>query len=392
MEEKKQEKKTEYKTVKCKNSKRENKFVNTVITPLFFSIIGIIIVLYCLKTNPVLRKYLINEDKTQNQQISITDYSITASTVAEKVLPSIVGIKIEYKITSPLYGTGTATAQGSGIIISEDGYILTNNHVVSAASSSEFYNIEQAEKVIVKIYGDEQEHEATIVGQDEQTDLAVIKVEKTGLKAAKIGDSETLKIGEFAMAIGNPLGMESSVTAGIISGLNRTVKTKSGTEYKLIQTDAAINSGNSGGALVNTNGEVIGINTLKMAGNGISGMGFAIPINATLDVTNELIQYKKVRRPYLGIGGIEVSEKIAEQNNLQVGIYVKTLKDFSSAEKAGIKVGDVITKIDDTPITTMSELNEFKNKKKIGDKITLTVYRQNQEMKIEVELEEAPEE
>ncbi len=161
-------------------------------------------------------------------------------------------------------------------------------------------------------------------------------------------DSDSIKVGEFAMAVGNPIGMQSSVTCGIVSAVNRQVTDSDGKQYTLIQTDAAINSGNSGGALVNSEGKVIGINTLKLSGTGIEGMGFAIPINSTTDITSQLIQYSKVKRPYIGITGIDLNEETAKTYNLVTGVYVKSVEDFSSGEKAGIKAGDVIIEADGT--------------------------------------------
>ena len=157
-----------------------------------------------------------------------------------------------------------------------------------------------------------------------------------------------------------------------------------------IQTDAAINSGNSGGALVNSKGQVIGINTLKISGTGVEGVGFAIPINSTKSIYEQLIQYSKVKRPYIGITGINLTESLAKQNNLVVGIYVKSIEDFSSAEKAGIKVGDVITEADGTKIKTVDELNEIKNKKNIGDTIKLKITRDGKEKEITLTLQEQP--
>ena len=321
--------------------------------------------------------------------ISLEKFSDTGIGVANKVLPSVVGIKVEYSVSSIFYRnmSSTATAEGSGVIIREDGYILTNNHIVNTSSSSNFYEVGKANKVTVYLYNDETPYEATIVGTDEQTDLAVLKIEKTGLTAATLGDSDNVKVGEFAMAIGNPLGMQSSVSSGIISAVNRKVTSDNKT-YTLIQTDAAINSGNSGGALVNSNGEVIGINTLKMSGSGIEGMGFAIPINSTKTIYEQLIQYNKVKRPYIGISGRDLDEETAKANNLVVGVYVISIDEFSSAEKAGIKIGDVITKIDGKEIKTMEELNEVKNSHSIGDEITLTINRSGNEKEFKLTLQE----
>ena len=191
------------------------------------------------------------------------------------------------------------------------------------------------------------------------------------------------------MAIGNPLGLQSSISCGIVSAKNRKVNdSETGITYNLIQTDAAINSGNSGGALVNADGNVIGINTLKLSGTGVEGIGFAIPINSTLDVYNELKTNGKISRPYIGIGGVDLTEALAKQNNLVIGVYVKTIDNFSAAEKAGLKIGDVIIEADGTKITTMDELNEIKNKHKVGDKMTLKINRDGKEKEITLTLQE----
>lgn len=189
---------------------------------------------------------------------------------------------------------------------------------------------------------------------------------------------------------GNPLGMQSSVTSGIISAVNRDVNAEDGNTFSLIQTDAAINAGNSGGALVNAEGKVIGVNTLKLSGTGIEGMGFAIPINDTLDIYNSLIKYGKVLRPYIGIGGIDIDEATAKYYNLTVGVYVKQVQNDGPAASSDIKTGDIITAIDGNKVTTMAELNEIKDKKNIGDKVTLDIYRNGETKKIEITLGEQP--
>lgn len=324
--------------------------------------------------------------------ISLEEYSDTGIYAANKVLPSIVGITVDYTVNSPYYGysmQSSSTATGSGVIISEDGYILTNNHIVNTSSTSSFYQVSQANKVTVKLYNDETTYDAKIVGTDETTDLAVIKIEKSGLPAAQLGDSSSVKVGEFSMAIGNPLGMESTVTAGIISAVNRTISSD-GRNYTVIQTDAAINSGNSGGALVNSKGEVIGINTLKLSGTGIEGIGFAIPINSTIDIYEQLISDGKVKRPYIGISGRDIDENTAKQYKLVTGVYVVSVEQFSAAEKAGIKAYDIITEADGKQISTMDELNEVKNAHQIGDTLNLKVYRDSKYVDIQVTLGEQP--
>ena len=320
---------------------------------------------------------------------SISNYSDTSTYVASKVLPSVVGITAEYTGTSIFGRPSTSEGSGSGIIISEDGYILTNNHIVSGNSGSYFGTVSDASKITVYLYNDTTPYEAKIIGKDDVTDLAVIKIEQTGLTAADIGNSDSVKPGEFAMAIGNPLGMQSSVTVGIISAVNREV-TDSNKKYTLIQTDAAINAGNSGGALVNASGEVIGINTLKFAGSGIEGMGFAIPISSTTDIISQLIQYNKVKRPYIGISGISIDEQMSKQYNYPVGVYVKDVETFSPAEKAGLRTEDVILKIDGKDVETVQEINEIKNAKKIGDEIEVLFSRNGDEKTVKLKLEEQP--
>ena len=380
------------------NSNSKNQFL----IPFISGIAGSALVLGICFGVPSIKDKIINQNvsNTSNEtvksstpsstsQISLVNYSETGIGVAQKVLPSVVGIKVEYSVSSIFYkgSSNTATAEGSGVIISEDGYILTNNHIINSSSSSSYYEVGKANKITVYLYNDETEYEGTIVGTDEQTDLAVIKIDKTGLTAAELGDSDSVQVGEFAMAIGNPLGMQSSVSSGTISAVNRSV-TSDNVTYKLIQTDAAINSGNSGGALVNSQGQVIGINTLKMSGSGIEGMGFAIPINSTKDIYSQLIQYNKVKRPYIGISGRDLDAETAKANNLVEGVYVLSVEEFSAAEKAGIKNGDVITQIDGKDIKIMDELNEIKNSHSIGDEITLKINRSGKEKEIKLTLQE----
>ena len=393
-----------------KSQKNKTGFGKTVILPFVSGVVGCSVVLGTCFSVPSIRSKLINNyssnistsnsSSTQSNgyvtQTSLSNYSDTAVYAANKILPSIVGIKIEYTVnTQSFFGrssSSTATASGSGIIISDDGYILTNNHVVSSSTSesNSYYQITDAGKVTVTLFGDETEYEAKIVGQDEQTDLAVIKIEKTGLTKADFADSDSVKVGEFAMAVGNPVNMNSTVTTGIISAVNRKITDSDGKTYTCIQTDAAINSGNSGGALVNSEGKVIGINTLKLSGTGIEGIGFAIPINSTTDITSQLIQYSKVKRPFIGISGIDLNAETAKTYNLVEGVYVKSVEDFSAAEKAGLKAGDVIIEVEGKSIKTMDELNEVKNSHKIGDELKLKINRNGTEKEITLTLGEQP--
>ena len=383
-------------------------FGRSVLLPFLSGVVGCSLVIGTCFGIPSIREKIldtnsnISNSNSSNQnngyvsQTSLSNYSDTSVFAANKILPSIVGIKVEYNVNSliTMFGkqpqTSTATASGSGIIISDDGYILTNNHIVSTSSSESYYEVSAATKVTVTLFNDTTEYEAKIIGTDEQTDLAVIKIEKTGLTKAEFADSDNIKVGEFAMAVGNPLDMQSSITCGVISAVNREITDSDGKKFTLIQTDAAINSGNSGGALVNSEGKVIGINTLKLYGTGIEGMGFAIPINSTTDITSQLIQYSKVKRPYIGISGMDLNEQTAKANNLVVGVYVKSIDDFSAAEKAGLKIGDVIIEADGKKITTMDELNEIKNTHQIGDEMKIKVNRNGQEKDLTITLGEQP--
>ncbi|MFR0921865.1 MAG: S1C family serine protease [Clostridia bacterium] len=394
-----------------KSDRPKSGFGKSVIIPFISGVVGCTVVIGTCFGVPSIRTKLIGNQTTSSisttnnnstksdgyvKQTSLENYSDTSVYAANKILPSIVGIKIDYTVNSTSIfgrtGSTTATASGSGIIISEDGYILTNNHVVSSSSSdsNSYYQISEATKVTVTLFNDETEYEAKIVGQDKQTDLAVIKIEKTGLTKAEFADSDDVKVGEFAMAVGNPVNMTSTVTTGIVSAVNRKITDSDGKTYTCIQTDAAINSGNSGGALVNAQGKVIGINTLKLSGTGIEGIGFAIPINSTTDITSQLIQYSKVKRPFIGISGIDLDETTAKKYNLVVGIYVKSVEDFSSAEKGGLKSGDVIIEADGKSIKSMDELNEIKNSHQIGDTMKLKINRDGSEKEITLTLGEQP--
>lgn len=388
--------------------KKKSNFGKNVVLPFFSGVVGCAVVLGTCFGVPSIREQIMgagnsnfssSSSNSQSSgyvdQVSLSNYSDTAVYAANKILPSIVGIQIEYNVTSmfSIFGgnqSSTATATGSGIIISDDGYILTNNHVVSSSESEAYYQVSEATKITVTLFNDDTQYEATIVGTDEETDLAVIKIDATGLTKAEFADSDSIKVGEFAMAVGSPLGLQSTITCGVVSAVNREVTDTDGKTYTLIQTDAAINAGNSGGALVNSEGKVIGVNTLKLTGDDVEGMGFAIPINSTTDITSQLIQYSKVRRPYIGVTGMDLDAETARKNNLVEGIYVKDVETFSAAEKGGIKIGDVIIKADGKDVKTMDELNEIKNSHSIGDEMTITVNRDGEQKDLTITLGEQP--
>lgn len=312
--------------------------------------------------------------------------ALTIPEVVDKVMPSVVGISasVEQKYFFGFQsGTQMAVSTGTGIIMSGDGYIITNAHVVADASA-----------VKVVLLEDDSEYDATIVGADSQADIAVLKINASGLTAAQFGSSDDLLVGEAAIAIGNPLGFElsGSVTCGIISALNRKITIDDRT-MNLIQTDAAINAGNSGGPLINSYGQVIGINSAKMSSSytsaSIEGLGFAIPISEAQTIINDLINFGYVTgRPQLGLSLYDVSENDSVRYNIPVGAYVSALDEDGAAAKAGIKKGDVIVGADGEEIKTAEELNEIKNKHGAGDVMKITVMRDGQKLEFDVTLQE----
>ena len=382
-------------------AKKQSRF-NSIIVPFISGALGAAIVLGACFKVPYIKSNLIGDmgkqyiststESSNNPAnlVDLTEYSETAVGVASSVSPSVVGITVNYSINS-VFGKSQASATGSGIILTTDGYIVTNNHVISSESSSSYYQITEATSIIVKLYNDTKEYKATVIGTDSYTDLAIIKIESNNLTAATLGDSTNLKVGEFVMAIGNPLGLDTTVTSGIISALDREVEDDDGNIYTTIQTDAAINSGNSGGALVNSLGQVIGINSMKLSGSGIEGIGFAIPISSATNVINQLIDNGSVIRPYIGIAGSDISETISSRYNVPQGVYVEEVQENSPAAKAGLQVGDIITAINGTDIKTISELNKIKFTHNVGDKVKLKVTRNNEELNIELTLEKQEE-
>ncbi|HOR23002.1 MAG TPA: trypsin-like peptidase domain-containing protein, partial [Ruminococcus sp.] len=241
---------------------------------------------------------------------------------------------------------------------------------------------------------DETSYDAEVVGYDTDCDLAVLKIDAEDLTAAEFGDSDALRLGESVVAIGNPLGFElmDTVTGGMISGLNRDI-TINDKAMDLIQTDAAINSGNSGGPLINKYGQVIGINSSKMSASyseaSIDNIGFAIPSNETAQIVDDLMKYGFVTgKPQLGISCQDVTETIAQMYNMPVGVYVTAVSEGSAADKAGLKTGDVITAIDDKEVSTAAELNAQKNKHSAGDEVKLTFERDGKEHTVTVTLDE----
>ena len=310
---------------------------------------------------------------------------LTTQEIAKRVGPAVVGIVSQVEVKDYFWGmTGTSEASGSGIIFRQDGktyYIITNNHVIEGAG-----------KVSVQVAGD-RNFEAELVGADANTDLAVIKIKSDeALTVAKFGDSAKVEVGERAIAIGNPLGMEffGSITQGIISATNRTVKMSEDLTMNYIQTDAAINTGNSGGALVNAYGEVIGVNSAKISSSTVEGMGFAIPINEAKIVASDLVQYGYVKgRPVIGITTVDVTESISKRYGWPVGVWVNSVVSGSGAQFGGLMRGDIIIEANGKKVTSTNELNSIKNTLKPGDTLKIKVYREGKgEIKLSIKLSE----
>lgn len=304
--------------------------------------------------------------------------------IAKKIGPSIVGIRMVTQ--SPrnwYYGDAMSKSEyeGSGIIIDSNGYIMTNYHVVQYADPK---NSNSKNTTLEVFLADGKQASAKFIGGDQRGDLAVIKIDMKNLPAVEMGDSDALEVGELAVAIGNPLGLEfqGSVTVGVISALNRTISIDDRT-MNLIQTDAAINPGNSGGALLNSKGEVIGINTAKISISGVEGLGFAIPANEAKPIIDQLIMFGYVKgRPFIGISGREITETISYYYDIPVGIYILEVVDDGGADKAGIRVNDTLISLDGVEVRTMKEVDNIKDKYKAGDTVNAVVVRNGKNLKL----------
>ncbi|WP_308780186.1 trypsin-like peptidase domain-containing protein [uncultured Clostridium sp.] len=320
---------------------------------------------------------LSNRTVIANPQTFSTDSeALSASEAFEKVAPAVAIVSvsgvIDYSGIIPKETSGI----GSGFIINEEGYILTNYHVIKGA------------KEVVVTLSDGRDVNAKVVNYDENQDVAMLKISDDNIKVpavVELGNSDALKPGEQVIAIGSPLSKEfgQTVTAGIVSATNRTVKTSSGVELNLIQTDTAINPGNSGGPLVNTKGEVVGINNMKLASDTIEGIGFSIPINSIKDRIDSL------SKPILnlGISVREINSELGKQYNMDEGLYIVQVTEFSPAEKAGLQSGDLIVKFDGQRITTFNELKEIRDTKKEGDIVSIEIIRNGETKTVNLQLE-----
>lgn len=320
--------------------------------------------------------------QTADNEANLSDARNTPVVRAAKLVgPTVVGITNKAVAHDWFNNPVETEGVGSGVIFRKDGYIVTNNHVISGA------------KELIVSLPDGRSLKGKLIGADEMTDLAVVKVDAKDLPAASFGDSDKIVVGEPAIAIGNPMGLEfkGSVTSGVISALNRTLDI-SDKRVKLLQTDAAINPGNSGGALVNADGEVIGINSAKVAANGVEGMGFAIPINTVQNIINEIMDKGYVARPYLGVSVFdpETAGRYGYQLNIDKGVYIFQLTLNGPCGKAGLQRGDIILKIDGEETNSVSDLRGKIAEKKVGDTVKVTFDRNGKEQSADVVLEEMP--
>ena len=323
------------------------------------------------------------------EQLSTPEDALSIPEIVELVSPSVVGISCT--------GSGYV-ATGTGIILSEDGYIITNAHVVSKSADGSgisvmLHDSYDTEEKASELSDKDNFIKAELVGRDTQSDLAVLKIDKTGLKPATMGTSGEIKVGEASIVIGNPLGFElkGSVTAGIISATDRTLTVEDRT-MKLIQTDASINSGNSGGPLINAYGQVIGITSVKVSSTYGEGLGFAIPIDEALPIIKDLMEYGYVTgRPTLGISGKNITEIYSQYYDVPVGFLITDVTSGGPAEDAGIQIGDIIVGINGNTVKTIDEINSIKEQFKAGDTITVAYYRNDKISSVELILGDAAE-
>lgn len=317
---------------------------------------------------------------------STGDVNDTAAYIYELAKQQVVGIQTDITYYN-IFGQSTAASvSGSGVIITEDGYILTNHHVIEDAYEGGY-------DVTVMMY-DETTYDAEIVGFDRDNDLALLKIDASGLNAAQLGDSDELTVGQIVYAVGNPLGeLSYTMTSGIVSATNRTITTESNVAMNVFQIDAAVNSGNSGGPVYNSLGQVIGIVSAKYASTGVEGIGFAIPITDAAHIANQILEFGYVTdRAYLGITTTTVTSAIAETYDMVEGAYVNGVNEGSAAETAGIQKGDIIVALDGQTVAGSGELTSMLKQYHAGDTATITVSRDRENIDLTVVFDAKPQE
>ena len=311
--------------------------------------------------------------------INVENVTSPATAVAKKVSPSIVGIRVTTVTNYGPYGDYESSGEGSGIVYTSDGYIITNYHVVKNMLTSSGEKNPNSTLTVYLNQDTSKEYTGTVIGYDQSADLAVIKINATALTPIEIGDSDSINVGDIAIAIGNPGGLDymGSTSQGIISGLNRMIQTEGSYEnLKLIQTDAAINPGNSGGALCDVNGKLIGVNSVKLVQTGYEGMGFAIPVNDAVKICDDIIQNGSSSGVYLGLEFNEnFTAAVLQKQGYPVGIVVSDVASNSPAEAAGFETDDILTSFNGSEITSTADLINAKKSCKSGDTVYAKVYR-----------------
>lgn len=361
---------------KKKSNKGGNKIALAVCTVVLSALVGAGSCFAALYLTGNIGKQ--TESPKQSAQSSISNVNINvdetaqtvAQAVAQKVQNSVVGIRTTTSVSSFFGGKSESTGEGSGVVYSSDGYIITNYHVIQSA-------VESNGKIDVYIGSIESKpYNATVVGYNISDDLAVIKIDATGLTPVEIGDSSSLQVGQTVITVGNPGGLEfmGSVTSGIISGLNRKVSSTS--TVSLIQTDAAINPGNSGGALLNVKGQLVGINSSKIVSEEYEGMGFAIPVNEAVEKCNKIISKENSAQSYIGVAiSTKYTSSVLSYYGYPSGAVVANVDEDSPADKAGIKRGDIITEFDGNKITEYTQLTDILKETDPGKKVKVKYYR-----------------
>ena len=315
--------------------------------------------------------------------VSVTGSQLSAGDIYELACMQVVGINTSVTTTNIFGQTSTSAVSGSGFIISNDGYILTNYHVIEYARQYDY-------KLTVMLY-DGSSYDATIIGHEEDNDIAVIKVDEPLSVPVTFGDSDKLKVGDTVYAVGNPLGeLTYTMTSGMVSARDRIIMTGDGSSINMFQFDAAVNSGNSGGPVYNSKGEVVGIVTAKYSETGVEGLGFAIPINDAKSIAADLITNGYVTgKAQLGISAIDVESYVSQYYNIPEGAYVFAVNENSCAAKAGLKRGDVITKVGDSGVASVEQLKKVLRNYNSGDNESITVYRSGKYEELTVVFDEA---
>lgn len=330
------------------------------------------------QSNSTVLYQAVDKSSSSSSSNNASGTSLSYADIAKETMDSVVEIQTETMSTNKLFAQAVESGAGSGVILSEDGYIVTNNHVIEGANT-----------ITVKTR-DGKSYNAKLIGTDSSTDLAVIKIDATGLKPAVLGNSSELQVGDTAIAIGNPLGeLGGTVTTGIVSALDREVTIDNQTMH-LLQTNAAINPGNSGGGLFNDQGELIGIVNAKSSGSNIEGLGFAIPIDRTKDVITSLIDNGYVKgRASLGVTLTTGTTNNPLSNESSTQVYIIEVQEGSAAAKAGLQAGDQILKVDDTDVEEIADVKTAVNSHKAGETMNITILRDNSTQTIQVTLDEA---